>query len=33
MSRPDGIDFAYAFNHLVDNVHHDTLVSQINAIL
>jgi CubicO group peptidase (beta-lactamase class C family) len=33
VSRPDGLDFAYAFNHLVDNVHHDALVSQINAIL
>jgi CubicO group peptidase (beta-lactamase class C family) len=33
VSRPDGLDFAYAFNHLVDNAHHDALVSQINAIL
>ena len=33
VSRPDGLDFAYAFNHLVDSLHQDALVSQINAIL
>jgi CubicO group peptidase (beta-lactamase class C family) len=33
VSRPDGIDFAYAFNRLVDTPHHDALVGQINAIL
>jgi CubicO group peptidase (beta-lactamase class C family) len=33
VSRPDGIDFAYAFNRQVDTTHHDALVSQINAIL
>ena len=33
VSRADGIDFAYAFNRLVDNAHHDALVGQINAIL
>jgi CubicO group peptidase (beta-lactamase class C family) len=33
VSRPDGLDFAYAFNRQVDTTHHDTLVSQINAIL
>lgn len=33
VSRPDGIDFAYAFNRLVDNHDHDALVGQINAVL
>jgi len=33
VSRPDGLDFAYAFNRQVDTTHHDALVSQINAIL
>ena len=33
VSRPDGLDFAYAFNHLVDNSDHDALVKQINAVL
>jgi len=33
VSRSDGIDFAYAFNRLVDTVHHDAVVGQIHAIL
>ena len=33
MSRPDGIDFAYAFNRLVDDTHHDALVRQIHATI
>ena len=31
--RSDGIDFAYAFNRLVDTAHHNSLVGQIHAIL
>jgi hypothetical protein len=33
VSRADGLDFAYAFNHLVDDADHDALVKQINAVL
>lgn len=33
VSRPDGIDFAYAFNHLVSDPDHDALVTRINAVL
>ena len=33
VSRPDGIDFAYAFNRLVDDTHHDALVRQIHATI
>ena len=33
VSRPDRLDFAYAFNHLVDNSDHNALVKQINAVL
>lgn len=33
VSRPDGLDFAYAFNYQVDDPEHDALVKQIHAIL
>ena len=33
VSRPDGLDFAYALNYQVDDSDHDALVKQINAIL
>ena len=33
VSRGDGRDFAYAFNHLIDSPAHDALVAQINAVL
>ena len=33
VSRPDGLDFAYAFNYQVDNPEHDALVKQIHAVL
>ena len=33
ISRPDGLDFAFAFNRLIDDAHYDVLVAQINSIL
>jgi CubicO group peptidase (beta-lactamase class C family) len=31
--RPDGLDFAFAFNRYIDYAHYNVLVGQINAVL